>query len=228
MSLYTKLIHQMHTNFGFFEAVKKFSKTKLLDFLHFRADVQIREEVNELVDAIAAYREADEAGDEAAKNDAIHEINDALIDILVFTFGTASFTMTEDELEHSYWTVMQANNQKAVGIKPGRPNPFGLPDLVKPAGWIAPDITQFSRSLKLELNSRDAVVDEPAETVEPEVAQEEVLVVQQDQNETPATQEETPSEQTTPPVTEPSTDTPPATPPEENADDKSADEKEAA
>jgi len=28
---------------------------------------------------------------------------------------------------------------KEVGIKEGRDNPLGLPDLVKPAGWLAPD-----------------------------------------------------------------------------------------
>jgi hypothetical protein len=28
---------------------------------------------------------------------------------------------------------------KEVGIKEGRPNPLGLPDLIKPAGWVAPD-----------------------------------------------------------------------------------------
>ncbi len=27
---------------------------------------------------------------------------------------------------------------KERGIKPGRPNPLGLPDLMKPEGWVAP------------------------------------------------------------------------------------------
>jgi len=27
---------------------------------------------------------------------------------------------------------------KRVGIKPERPNPLGLPDLIKPKGWKAP------------------------------------------------------------------------------------------
>ncbi len=27
---------------------------------------------------------------------------------------------------------------KERGIKPERPNPLGLPDLIKPAGWVAP------------------------------------------------------------------------------------------
>jgi hypothetical protein len=27
---------------------------------------------------------------------------------------------------------------KEVGIKASRPNPLGLPDLIKPEGWVAP------------------------------------------------------------------------------------------
>jgi len=37
--------------------------------------------------------------------------------------------------------VYQANMAKNVGIKEGRPNKFGLPDLIKPAGWVAPSHT---------------------------------------------------------------------------------------
>ena len=33
---------------------------------------------------------------------------------------------------------MRANYDKEVGSKPGRPNPFGLPDLMKPDDWEAP------------------------------------------------------------------------------------------
>ena len=28
---------------------------------------------------------------------------------------------------------------KEPGVKPGRPNPFGLPDLIKPEGWQGPN-----------------------------------------------------------------------------------------
>ena len=34
--------------------------------------------------------------------------------------------------------VFDANMTKSPGVKPGRPNPFGLPDLLKPEGWTAP------------------------------------------------------------------------------------------
>ena len=34
--------------------------------------------------------------------------------------------------------VLKANMKKEVGRKETRPNPLGLPDLVKPEGWEAP------------------------------------------------------------------------------------------
>jgi predicted HAD superfamily Cof-like phosphohydrolase len=35
-------------------------------------------------------------------------------------------------------TVHRANMKKEVGIKESRPNPLGLPDLIKPKGWRSP------------------------------------------------------------------------------------------
>ena len=37
--------------------------------------------------------------------------------------------------------VYKANITKSKGINTSRPNPFGLPDMVKPEGWKAPKIT---------------------------------------------------------------------------------------
>jgi predicted HAD superfamily Cof-like phosphohydrolase len=37
--------------------------------------------------------------------------------------------------------VLEANMNKEVGVKETRPNPLGLPDLIKPEGWKAPDHT---------------------------------------------------------------------------------------
>jgi predicted HAD superfamily Cof-like phosphohydrolase len=34
--------------------------------------------------------------------------------------------------------VHEANMNKIVGVKESRPNPLGLPDLIKPEGWTAP------------------------------------------------------------------------------------------
>ena len=34
---------------------------------------------------------------------------------------------------------MEANMKKEPGVKPSRPNPLGLPDLIKPDDWTGPD-----------------------------------------------------------------------------------------
>ena len=40
---------------------------------------------------------------------------------------------------HKAWdAVLNANMAKEVGVKESRPNPLGLPDLIKPEGWKAP------------------------------------------------------------------------------------------
>jgi hypothetical protein len=36
------------------------------------------------------------------------------------------------------WDGVHAAN-KEVGVKESRPNPLGLPDLIKPQGWVAPN-----------------------------------------------------------------------------------------
>ena len=65
------------------------------------------------------------------------EIVDGLIDLCVFAIGTLDvFGVDADE---AWNQVLSANMAKEPGVKPGRPNPFGLPDLLKPNGWIGPD-----------------------------------------------------------------------------------------
>ena len=40
---------------------------------------------------------------------------------------------------HKAWDeVLKANMSKKVGVKESRPNPLGLPDLIKPDDWKAP------------------------------------------------------------------------------------------
>ncbi|QGZ14195.1 hydrolase [Rhizobium phage RL2RES] len=146
--MYFELVDTMHRKYGFYDSVDGFDKEKFLKFLEFRAEKQITEEVTEFLQAIKDYRYAAERDDVDAMKAAIHEINDAIIDMAVFMFGTATFTMTQAEMESSYSTVMEANLKKERGIKPGRPNPMGLPDLLKPEGWTAPDITPFSKTLE--------------------------------------------------------------------------------
>ena len=57
------------------------------------------------------------------------EMIDGLIDIMVIATGTLDIAGVD--ANKAWDAVMGANLAKKVGIKPGRPNPLGLPDLIK-------------------------------------------------------------------------------------------------
>jgi predicted HAD superfamily Cof-like phosphohydrolase len=61
---------------------------------------------------------------------------DALIDVCVFAIGTLDLLGVD--ANKAWDSVYKANMNKNVGIKEGRPNPFGLPDLIKPEDWTPP------------------------------------------------------------------------------------------
>lgn len=64
------------------------------------------------------------------------EIVDGLIDICVVAIGTLdAFGVDANK---AWDRVYKANMRKEVGTKDSRPNPLGLPDLVKPKGWRNP------------------------------------------------------------------------------------------
>ena len=117
-------ISDMHRYYGVNEKVQDFDVEKLKQFLQFRMSF-LDEELTETKNAVNA-------------NDA-EEIVDGLIDLCVVAIGTLD-SMGIDS--HEAWNrVLSANLLKEVGIKPERPNPLGLPDLIKPAGWKAPSHT---------------------------------------------------------------------------------------
>ena len=90
-------------------------------FLDFRIDF-IREELEETEAALVSM-------------DA-EEIVDGLIDLCVVAIGTLDAFGVDP---YKAWDeVLQANMAKEVGEKPSRPNPLGVPDLVKPDNWKAP------------------------------------------------------------------------------------------
>ena len=64
------------------------------------------------------------------------EVVDGLIDLCVFAIGTLDVFGVD--ANKAWDAVYKANISKEPGIKPGRPNPFGLPDLLKPEDWQAP------------------------------------------------------------------------------------------
>lgn len=113
-----KDIAQMHEKYGVNEKVNEFDKEKLMEFARFRINF-LEEEFNELKTAKSA-----------------EDVVDALIDLCVVAIGTLdSFGV---DLYKAWNRVHNANMKKEVGVKESRPNPLGLPDLIKPKGWRAP------------------------------------------------------------------------------------------
>ena len=111
----------MHKYYGVHEAIQKLDKEKLKQFLRFRINF-LKEELNET--------------DSAVDDKDPEEVVDGLIDLCVVAIGTLDLFGVDP---YKAWDeVLRANMSKEVGVKPGRPNPLGLPDLVKPEGWTAP------------------------------------------------------------------------------------------
>lgn len=64
------------------------------------------------------------------------EVVDGLIDLVVVALGTLDAFQVDT---YRAWDeVLRANLDKTPGVKKERPNPLGLPDLIKPEGWEAP------------------------------------------------------------------------------------------
>lgn len=123
MSDWANDIAMMHHKFGvreWFEA-NKHDKELMSKYLRFR--LSMCEE--ELLETLKAWAEGDS-----------EEIVDGLIDLCVFAIGTLDVFGVD---ANAAWDrVYEANMVKSPGVKPGRPNPYGLPDLIKPEGWTAP------------------------------------------------------------------------------------------
>ena len=119
-------ITDMHRKFEVHEWVAKRIKAKDFDslraFLHFRLKF-IKEELNETETAFT-------------KGDP-EEVVDGLIDIIVVALGTLD--AFDVDTQEAWDQVYRANMSKKVGVKETRPNPLGLPDLIKPKGWTGPD-----------------------------------------------------------------------------------------
>jgi hypothetical protein len=118
-------INDMHRKYGVHEWVAKKiaakDKDALAEFLRFRISF-IREELDETSNA---YNIGDN-----------EEVVDGLIDLCVVAIGTLDAFGID---AHEAWDrVHAANMTKEVGVKESRPNPLGLPDLIKPEGWEAP------------------------------------------------------------------------------------------
>jgi len=117
-------LHDMHDKMGALTWVKnhKSDPELLKKLMVFRLKF-LREELNEGFDALI---------DEDPE-----ELVDFLIDLIVVAVGTLD--LFEIDAYKAWDEVHRANMDKKPGVKPNRPNPLGLPDLMKPEGWKGPD-----------------------------------------------------------------------------------------
>jgi predicted HAD superfamily Cof-like phosphohydrolase len=123
---WSKDINDMHCKYGFHDWMKTQianGNTELLrKYLAFRITM-LDEEMNEIRSA-------------ALVQDNSEEVVDGLIDLIVFAIGTLDIMGVD---ANAAWdAVFEANMNKDVGVKAGRPNRFGMPDLIKKSGWVPP------------------------------------------------------------------------------------------
>lgn len=114
-------VHDLYTKAGVSTIVRSLTNAQLKDYLKFRLDM-LQEELDE---ARKAFEEKDADG-----------VVDAIIDLSVFAIGTLD--AFEVDAYEAWARVHEANMAKEPGVKPGRPNPWKFPDLLKPEGWQAP------------------------------------------------------------------------------------------
>ena len=114
-------MNNMHAKYGVHRWVKN-NPDKLKKYLEFRINF-LQEELDETQQAAFIYEDPE-------------EIVDGLIDLCVVAIGTLDAFGVD---ANAAWDqVLKANMAKEVGVKPERPNPLGLPDLMKPEGWQPP------------------------------------------------------------------------------------------
>jgi len=119
-----KDMQDMHKKYGvdkWMNEEKKSDWSRLNKYMDFRIKM-MQEELDE---TRAAFENKNE-----------EEIVDGIIDLCVFAIGTLEVFGVD--ANKAWDQVYKANMSKEVGIKEGRPNPLGLPDLVKPEGWKGP------------------------------------------------------------------------------------------
>lgn len=120
-----KDIKDMHDKFGHsaWKDAHKNDPAMLRKLLNYRIAKMMDEEMNEL--RCAAFVDDDPEG-----------VVDAIIDLMFFSVSILD--LFEVDGEKAWNEVLAANMAKNPGIKPGRPNKFGLPDMIKPEGWQEP------------------------------------------------------------------------------------------
>ena len=121
---WVKDINEMQYKYGVHKWIhdNRDNPDQLKGYLEFRIDF-LREELDETEAALVSMDS--------------EEIVDGLIDLCVVAIGTLDAFGVDP---YKAWDeILRANLSKEVGVKPERPNPMGLPDLIKPEDWEGPD-----------------------------------------------------------------------------------------
>ena len=121
---WVKDINEMQYKYGVHKWIhdNRDNKENLRRYLEFRIDF-LREELDETEAALVSMDS--------------EEIVDGLIDLCVVAIGTLDAFGVDP---YKAWDeILRANLSKEVGVKPERPNPMGVPDLIKPEDWEGPD-----------------------------------------------------------------------------------------
>lgn len=116
-----KDIRVMHDRFGVHNWIDDSTYTTRQELMKLR----MRMLTEEYAETMNAYLQADP-----------EEMIDGLIDLCVIAIGTLDIAGVDAEF--AWNAVRDANMAKEPGVKPGRPNPLGLPDLLKPDDWQPP------------------------------------------------------------------------------------------
>ena len=121
-----KDMQDMHKKYG----VNKWMQAELQSDVDWRKinkfmEFRIKMMQEELDETKKAYQDKNE-----------EEMVDGIIDLCVFAIGTLEVFGVD--ANKAWDEVYRANMSKEVGIKEGRPNPLGLPDLKKPDDWQGP------------------------------------------------------------------------------------------
>ena len=114
-------IREMHEKFGVRDWLATATPEQKKELMKLR----MRMLTEEFAETMDAYLQGD-----------AEEMIDGLIDLCVIALGTLDIAHVGGQRA---WTeVWVANMAKNIGVKPGRPNPLGLPDLIKPNNWVSP------------------------------------------------------------------------------------------
>lgn len=76
----------------------------------------------------------------------LHEQLDALVDLFYVIIGTAVQMGVDHVLAEAFWRVHKANMQKTLAPSRHESKRDSAWDIVKPAGWVKPDLTDLVQS----------------------------------------------------------------------------------